>query len=535
MSLRFKDFRVRTKVMLVVGVPYIMGVVLVSYISWQALALREVLPSMLSDQETSIQVRELETSASVAGEALAEFLMTGSPSSMKRCRAALKVTGERFLSVKRALKNPELVRLWDQAGRLFQQWETSVVEPFLQTGSERPRPGAALGRAQFDGFTDMVRKLADQQESAFHASVNTAKNLAGRIIGAVIVGMFCILITAMGFIYVTSTSIVGPITEAVTLADRASKGDLTSESTVDRADEVGALMSSLGRMVDSLKRQYREVLEGVRILSGTATDVSATISQISTSSTQTSSALSKASASIENIRKAASLANQKAVDILRASRGAVEISEEGRKATQETIEKIDVIDAQMTSIAETVVRLSEHSQRIETIIAAVQDLADQSNILAVNASIEASRAADQGKGFSVVAQEIKNLADQSREATQQIGDILNETRTWISRVVMATEQAGKAVKAAVDHSVVTSKSLDSLFTGIHDTAHVMEVIQSMSDEQFAGLNQVASAMNDVEQAMNQVVESTSQMEVRAGGLTELADNLNALMAPYNVT
>ena len=85
------------------------------------------------------------------------------------------------------------------------------------------------------------------------------------------------------------------------------------------------------------------------------------------------------------------------------------------------------------------VKLSEQSQAIEEIIVSVQDLADQSHLLAVNASIEAARAGDQGKGFAVVANEIKSLADQSKEATDQIRSILDDTRKWVSAVVMAAE------------------------------------------------------------------------------------------------
>ena len=110
---------------------------------------------------------------------------------------------------------------------------------------------------------------------------------------------------------------------------------------------------------------------------------------------------------------------------------------------------MNLIKTQMESIGETVVRLSDQSRAIEDIIASVQDLADQSNLLAVNASIEAARAGDQGKGFAVVAHEIKTLADQSKEATEHIRTILDDTRKWVSAAVMATEQGGKAVEAGL--------------------------------------------------------------------------------------
>jgi methyl-accepting chemotaxis protein len=108
------------------------------------------------------------------------------------------------------------------------------------------------------------------------------------------------------------------------------------------------------------------------------------------------------------------MASETAKDVARSSHRAVEVSQDGRQATEVTIDRMGLIKVQMQSIAETVVMLSEHSESIENIIETVKDLANQSNLLAVNASIEAARAGEQGKGFAVVAQ-IKNLSDQSDE------------------------------------------------------------------------------------------------------------------------
>src|SRR5438128_3440680 len=107
---------------------------------------------------------------------------------------------------------------------------------------------------------------------------------------------------------------------------------------------------------------------------------------------------------------------------------------------------------QMNSIAQIMVRLSEQNQAIGQIIATVDDLAQQSNLLAVNASIEAAKAGEEGKGFSVVAQEVKSLAEQSRQATTQVRAILSDIQKATSAAVMATEQGGKVVEAGVAQS-----------------------------------------------------------------------------------
>lgn len=188
----------------------------------------------------------------------------------------------------------------------------------------------------------------------------------------------------------------------------------------------------------------------------------------------------------------------------------------------------------MESIGETVVRLSEHSQAIEDIIAAVQDLADQSNLLAVNASIEAARAGDQGKGFAVVAHEIKTLADQSKEATGQVRTILEDTRKWVSAVVMATEQGSRAVGAGVSQSTVAGESIQSLANSVAASSQAASVIDTATEQQFAGVDQVARAMANIAQAMHQNLEGTSQLETAAKRLEDLGVSLKDLVERYRV-
>jgi methyl-accepting chemotaxis protein len=192
------------------------------------------------------------------------------------------------------------------------------------------------------------------------------------------------------------------------------------------------------------------------------------------------------------------------------------------------------IKEQMSSIGETVVRLSEHSRRIEEIMAAVQDLADQSNLLAVNASIEAARVGEQGKGFAVVAREIKDLADQSREATDQVRSILGETREWVSAVVMAAESGIKAVEAGVNQSIVAGESIEKLYASVEGSARAAIEIQSMSDQQSLAIDQVSGGMSNIEIAMRNNVSSTSQLEGAARRLADLGGQLKELVERYRI-
>jgi methyl-accepting chemotaxis protein len=211
-----------------------------------------------------------------------------------------------------------------------------------------------------------------------------------------------------------------------------------------------------------------------------------------------------------------------------------QISENGAKSTEETVEGIGRIRQQMESIGDTMVRLSDQSQAIGQIVASVEDLAAQSNLLAVNASIEAAKAGDQGKGFAVVALEVKSLAEQSQQATNQVRNILADIRKATGAAVMATEQGSKAVDAGVKQSGAAGASIQALSTSVVEAAQAATQIAASSQQQLVGVEQVASAMENIKQASMQNVASSRQLETAARDLKELGDRLKLTVETYKV-
>jgi methyl-accepting chemotaxis protein len=192
------------------------------------------------------------------------------------------------------------------------------------------------------------------------------------------------------------------------------------------------------------------------------------------------------------------------------------------------------IREQMESIAESIVRLSEQSQAIGEIMLTVNDLAEQSNLLAVNASIEAAKAGEQGKGFAVVAQEVRNLADQSKQATTQVRSILSEIQKATNATVMVTEQGSKAVETGVRLSGLAGESVQKLTEGIAEAAQAATQIAASSQQQMAGMNQVALAIESIKTASTQNVASTRQTETAAKNIEELGRRLKGLVSLYKV-
>ncbi|MGA9368121.1 MAG: CHASE3 domain-containing protein, partial [Steroidobacteraceae bacterium] len=205
-------------------------------------------------------------------------------------------------------------------------------------------------------------------------------------------------------------------------AEQVAAGDLrVSVQALSPADQLG---NSFVRMTDNLRRQIGGMVEAAAVLGSASSEIVASTAQLASGSSASAAAVSETTATVEEVRQTAHLASQKAKTVADTAQKSAQIAQSGRKSTADVVSGMERIRTQMEAIAESMVRLSEQGQTIGQIIATVEDLAAQSNLLAVNAAIEAAKAGEQGKGFGVVAQEVKSLAEQSRQATDRVRTIL---------------------------------------------------------------------------------------------------------------
>jgi methyl-accepting chemotaxis protein len=273
----------------------------------------------------------------------------------------------------------------------------------------------------------------------------------------------------------------------------------------------------------------RELRESIIQLSASSAEILATTTQVASGAAETAAAVSETTATVEEVKQTAQLANQKARYVSDSAQKASNVSQAGRKSVEEAIHGMRRIQEQMESIAESIVQLSEQSHAIGEIIATVNDLAEQSNLLAVNAAIEATRAGEQGRSFGVVAQEIRSLAEQSRQATSQVRTILGDIQKATNIAVLATEQGNKAVEVGVKQSSETDEAIRMLSASINEAAQAATQIAASSQQQMVGMDQVVLAMNNIKQASEQNVAGTRQAELAAQSLYEMGGRLSALV------
>jgi methyl-accepting chemotaxis protein len=316
------------------------------------------------------------------------------------------------------------------------------------------------------------------------------------------------------------------------ISDRIAGGDLRVE--VRPQSDRDRLGTSFASMTDNLRRLTSELSEGIQVLTTSATEISTSTTQLAASATETATAVGETTTTVEELRQTAQVSSQKARAVSDTAQRISQTAQSGKAATEETTEGMNRIRGQMESIATSMVRLSEQSQAIGQIVATVDDLAAQSNLLAVNAAIEAAKAGEHGKGFAVVAQEVRSLAEQSRQATNQVRTILTDIQKATTAAVMATEQGSKAVEAGVKQSTQAGQSIQTLAGGVSEAAQAATQISASSQQQLVGVDQVASAMENIKQASLQNVDSARQLETAARDLKDLGDRLKLLTDRYKL-
>ncbi|WAC04826.1 MAG: methyl-accepting chemotaxis protein [Methanoregula sp.] len=409
--------------------------------------------------------------------------------------------------------------------------------PLILSGKREEATQLALGIQQqrYSQIEPMVDDIVTITEQRVSDSLRQTDQLAAQMNTIILIAVLAALLLGLGLSYLLTQSISSPISTLAENADRIAKGDLTVQTTTEsRADEIGMLNASFATMVKNLRDVQTDLSAGIGVLASSSSEILATTTQIAAGAAETASAVSETTATVEEVKQTVDLASQKAKSVAESSQQASAIAQSGQKAVDEVVGSMHRVQEQMESIADNVVQLAEKSQAIGEIIVTVNDIAEQSNILAVNASIEAAKTGEQGKGFGVVAQEIRTLAEQSKEATAQVRTILTDIQRGVSSAVMATEQGNRTVAESMKQSTEAGESIRVLAGTVGESSKAATQISASSQQQLVGMNQIVQSMENIKQASQQNLKGTQQAETAAKNLHDLGQKLKEIAGRYRI-
>jgi methyl-accepting chemotaxis protein len=421
--------------------------------------------------------------------------------------------------------------------KAYEQTREQEVMPLILAGKMAEAQQLLIGvqEQRFLHMRDLIASLSSRKvrdaEQAF-AQTEAQGNQTRQLIlftSLIVLGLSLFLAWWLSGVLAT------PIREMVTLTEQVSEGDLrVTLPTWRRKDEVGILRDSLQRLLSNFRGINREILESTHLLATSSSEIFTATTQTASSTIETATAVSQATVTVEEVRQTAEVNNQKARLVSDLAHRSLQRSQSGSQAVEELISNIGTVREQIETIAERVVLLSEQSQSIGEIMVTVNDIAEQSNLLAVNAAIEAAKAGEQGKGFAVVAQEIRNLAEQSKQATAQVRVILNDIQKATTGVVRVTEKGSRTVETGAQLSLEAREVIKLLSESVTDSSQAAIQILASSQQQTIGMDQIALAMGNIKQASTENASGMKQIESAARHLYELGQKLKQLTERYQV-
>ncbi len=317
-------------------------------------------------------------------------------------------------------------------------------------------------------------------------------------------------------------------------AAQVADGDLTATVEPQGDEDLRALAGSLNRMVTSLAAISGQIQSSVHSIGAATTQILHSAREHGTSAEQQSAAITQASGTIQELRAAADEMAGQAEVVAREARDSVKVSDEGSSALAAIAGAMEEIRDRVAGIAAEIAALSDRTQQIGDITATVNELADRSNLLALNASIEAARAGEHGRSFAVVADQVRGLAEQSKQATGRIAAILNEVREATAGAVRASEAGTQVVDRGLELTVRASDGVQSLADTIHRASAAAEQIASAAQQQSVGMEQMAASMNELELSTAAFLDGAARSQAAAADLDELTGGLAEATARYRV-
>jgi methyl-accepting chemotaxis protein len=268
----------------------------------------------------------------------------------------------------------------------------------------------------------------------------------------------------------------------------------------------------------------------VTSLSASIAELMATASEVASGSAQIAAATNETTVTVEEVKQTAMLSHEKASSVAQGAGAAAQELHSSVLLVQETASDIEHMQGDMDLVSQTINRLSEQAQAVGDVVTAVNDLAEQSNLLAVNASIEAAKAGEYGRGFTVVAQEVKSLAEQSKQSVIQVRTILADIQKASQMAVQAAERGRQTVDTGRQRSMEAAEDIRRLADGAMGSAEASSQVTASSREQLAGLEQIAQAIHSINAASTQSTTGTRQVEQEVQRLQKLARELNSLVS-----
>lgn len=390
------------------------------------------------------------------------------------------------------------------------------------------------GKRQMDSLRQLVAEMDAEENMVLEQRVATAKAGADFALSSILFGSLIAITATIILSLVMQRSITSPLQSFMSFAEKVGEGDLTQRATFSSEDELGQLAATLDRMAAGLREVATRSATVCEDMNAATSEILAATQQQAASTAEQAAAVQQANVTMAQLSQSGAQISDRAKQVAVAAEAVSSASATGLESVRSTNATMVGIREQAEAVAENVISLSEKTQAVGEIIATVNEIAERSHMLALNASIQAAMAGEQGKSFSVVAGEMKNLATQSKQATVQVRGILGDIQRGITTSVMLTEEAVKRAEAGSKLAGDADRTIRQLSENLEESIRAFQQIVAGSAQQQIGFEQVTQAFRSIGIAAQETATSTKQSEKAAASVNLLSQQLRESVRRYRV-